>query len=165
MFWCTGNVVQKLVVLGKVTTFWCRNMAQDLWCRFSNMVEKYQHSGARFFGAGLSNMVQKLVVLAKVSTFWCRNMEQVQQYDGKVTIFWCRNMVQEFLGAGFSNMVEEGSEVLHLSALPSHLTTRATSSCTQKFAKLAYLQNLQNVANKKMTSVSQLAETNPQLAI
>ena len=74
-------------------------------------------------------------------------------------------MVQEFFGAGFSNMVEEGSEVLHLSALPSHLTTRATSSCTQKFAKLADLQNLQNVANKKMTLDSQLAETNPPLAI
>ena len=62
--------------------------------------------------------------------------------------------MQELFGAGFSNMVEEGSEVLHLSALPSHLTTRATSSCTQKFAKLADLQNLQNVANKKMTSDS-----------
>ena len=91
-------------------------------------------------------MVVKSVNCYSGLAIWCKKIGATKQYGAKEATFWCRNMVQKLL----VQEVEEGSQLLHLSALPSHLTTAATGTCTQ-------LTNLQKIADLQIcTKVLQI---------
>ena len=94
------------------------------------MVQKKQHSGAKYG--------------AKV-------VGAMKQYGAKEATFWCRNMVQKLL----VQEVEEGSQLLHLSALPSHLTTAATPGACTNLTNLQKIADLQ-ICKKKGANFSEL---------